>query len=121
MLQAVNNDSETSMQPDELEIRDGGASLRIVWRSGQVSDLSAEVLWNDCPSAQARRRRLDGRLNAIPPGLTVRSVEPVGRYGVNIIFSDGNDRGVYPWAMLSALATRPKMDDFIVPAKASAA
>jgi len=27
-------------------------------------------------------------------------VEPVGQYAVQLLFSDGHDRGIYPWSLL---------------------
>lgn len=46
--------------------------------------------------------------------LKIVRVEPIGRYGVNIAFSDGHDRGIYPWVFLENLASRPAVDDFII-------
>lgn len=109
------------MQPEAFEIRENGAFLRIRWNSSRVSDVAAAMLWDNCPSAQAKRRRLDGRAGAAPSGLTIQRIEPIGRYGLNIAFSDGNDRGIYPWSMLAALAARPRMEDFIIAAHAGAA
>jgi DUF971 family protein len=109
------------MQAAEIEIGDGGGTLRITWANGQVCGVSAELLWSACPSARARRRRLDGRSDQCPRGLIVKRAEPVGHYGLNIAFSDGDDRGVFPWSMLASLAARPKAEDFIIPAEAGAA
>jgi prepilin-type processing-associated H-X9-DG protein len=33
----------------------------------------------------------------------IEHVSPMGCYGINIGFSDGHARGIYPWAYLSQL------------------
>ncbi len=38
----------------------------------------------------------------------------VGNYAINIAFSDGHDRGIYPWALLQEFAVRLKIQDFII-------
>ena len=32
-------------------------------------------------------------------------IEPVGAYALNLAFSDGHRRGIYPYEMLAALVT----------------
>ncbi len=75
--------------------------------------LPAELLWRECPSAQGRRRRMDEPSRPAPVGVSIMSVQPIGNYGVNIGFSDGHARGIFPWTFLIALADRPTMNDFI--------
>jgi DUF971 family protein len=104
------------MRPENFQAIGGGRELLITWRPGSESRIAAPLLWAECPSAQARRRRLDGRQGHPSPDLTIRSVTPIGHYAVNIAFSDGHDRGIYPWALLAALARRPTVEDFIGPA-----
>ncbi len=36
--------------------------------------------------------------------LTLADAPPVGHYAVQLRFSDGHDRGVYPWAYLRELS-----------------
>jgi DUF971 family protein len=47
---------------------------------------------------------IDGAARAASEELTIVDVKPVGTYAVNLFFSDGHDRGIYPWSMLRALA-----------------
>jgi DUF971 family protein len=37
------------------------------------------------------------------PGLRITEIHPVGAYGVQLVFSDGHDRGIYPWTYLREL------------------
>lgn len=92
--------------PERIEIRDGGRRLGIVWASGAAADLTAALLRAECRSAGARRARIDdaGRAARPPEDIRIVAVTPIGHYAVNIAFSDGQDRGIYPWGYLADLA-----------------
>jgi len=105
--------------PHDVTIEDGGAALRLAWGDGGSARIAASMLWSECPSAQGRRRRLDGRHINAPAGLKIVRAAPIGHYAINIAFSDGHARGVYPWSLLTALARRPALEDFIAPAAAA--
>jgi DUF971 family protein len=90
------------MTPDRLVIRDNGAELRIVWPDGHADDLSAALLRRESRSAGSRRAKIDNRFS-VPGDLRIESVDPVGTYAVTIAFSDGEDRGIYPWSYLARL------------------
>lgn len=38
------------------------------------------------------------------PAVELTHAEPVGAYAVRLIFSDGHDRGISPWALLHELS-----------------
>lgn len=95
----------------DLEIAEDGRAL-VVRADGHRRRLGADLLWSECPSAAGRVRRLRGHLET-PRALAIVSVREIGAYGVNIAFSDGHDRGIYPWGYLAALAQRPQLDDFL--------
>src|SRR5690242_2498698 len=103
------------MRPQDFQAIDGGRTLRIAWEVGGEGRIAAELLWAERPSAQARRRRLDDGSARPPSDLVIRRVTPIGNYAINIAFSDGHDRGVYPWALLAALAQRPNAEDSMRP------
>lgn len=109
-------DSDTPV-PKSCFIADDGRALHLVWDDGSHIMLDAELLWLTCPSAVGKRRRLDG-LNVLPVAAPLRLValQWMGRYAVNLTFSDGHDRGIYPWRFLVDLAKRPTVEEFITPA-----
>lgn len=51
---------------------------------------------------------MQGLLAPAAKDLSIEDVSAIGRYGINVAFSDGHDRGIYPWIMLRehALASR---------------
>lgn len=109
------------MRAADFQAIDDGRALRVAWAAGGEISIAAELLWAECPSAQGRRHRMDGRHLQAPAGLRVVRITPIGNYALNLAFSDGHDRGVYPWALLAELARRPTREDFITPASADAA
>lgn len=38
--------------------------------------------------------------------VTITDIQPVGRYAIKIVFSDGHDSGIYSWTTLLDYATR---------------
>ena len=54
--------------------------------------------------SDALRARIDGRQTDFSPELTIERVELVGAYALNLAFSDGENRGIYPWRLLRELA-----------------
>lgn len=95
------------------EILENGGKLAVAAGDGCRHVIDASLLWSECPSAQGRARRALGRNRVPPRGLLIRSVREIGLYGLNIAFSDGHDRGIYPWSYLETLARRRTVEDFL--------
>ena len=55
-------------------------------------------------------RRAGGAPNA-DPAVTLEWIAPVGVYGVQLTFSDGHDRGIYPWQLLQELGQPGKFTE----------
>jgi len=89
--------------PSAVHLTSDRRSLRVVWEDdGYV--LAASFLRAACRSSDALRAQIDGREAETPHDLTIERVELVGSYALNLAFSDGEDRGIYPWRFLRALA-----------------
>jgi DUF971 family protein len=65
--------------------------------------LSAERLRSACKCAHCTRARIDNRFPLAFPGIAIVGVTDLG-YGLNIAFSDGHWRGIYPKSYLLDLA-----------------
>ncbi|MDI4654893.1 gamma-butyrobetaine hydroxylase-like domain-containing protein [Xanthobacter autotrophicus] len=66
--------------------------------------LSAPALRAACRCAACVADRVRGTFSADFAGVTLTHVAPFGAHGLNLSFSDGHARGVYPFAYLAALA-----------------
>jgi len=92
------------VQPTNVELCDGSTALALTWPDCGTRLLEAETLRRASRAASEIRRRVDGIELVIPPGLYVSAVEPIGNYALRLSFSDGHDRGIYPWSYLRELA-----------------
>ncbi|MCG5236717.1 gamma-butyrobetaine hydroxylase-like domain-containing protein [Xanthobacter oligotrophicus] len=68
------------------------------------ASLSAPALRAACRCAACVADRARGKFSADFAGVTFTHVAPFGAHGLNLSFSDGHARGVYPFAYLAALA-----------------
>lgn len=77
-------------------------TLDIEWDDGQQQRLTHGLLRVRCQCADCK---VTPPQQALPGATALRLVEirPVGTYGAQLIFSDGHDRGIYPWAYLYKL------------------
>jgi DUF971 family protein len=76
------------------------------WLDGPSSELSAQILRQEARDAASVRARYDHGHFAVAEDLQITALEPVGGFGVNIHFSDGHDRGIYPFVYLKELSER---------------
>ena len=90
-------------RPD-FDVSDDLASLHLHRPDGPSVTLSAETIRSACKCAHCVRARFDDRFPSGFPGIAIVAVNDLG-YGLNIAFSDGHDRGIYPLGYLASLAT----------------
>ncbi|MDD1533270.1 MULTISPECIES: DUF971 domain-containing protein [unclassified Bradyrhizobium] len=81
------------------------AALLVRTTQDDTLRVSAETLRLSCKCAHCTRARFDGRFPETFPGIAITEVGDLG-YGLNISFSDGHDRGIYPKTYLLSLAGR---------------
>lgn len=98
------------MTPSGITVSADRASVRITWDDGSAGEFAAEftasALRDLCQSAGSKRLALQGLAVPAADTLRIADVSPVGRYGINIVFSDDHDRGIYPWSMLYEYARK---------------
>ena len=78
------------------------ASLAMTISDGSRVTLTAENLRLACKCAHCTRARFDGRFAERFPGIAIIEIGDLG-YGLNIAFSDGHNRGIYPKSYLLGL------------------
>lgn len=81
------------------------ATLLIRTTQDDALSLPAEQLRLFCKCAHCTRARFDGRFPERFPGVAITEIGDLG-YGLNIAFSDGHNRGIYPKSYLLSLAQR---------------
>lgn len=79
----------------------GAGVLQVQWPEGpQV--LGHVRLRGACPCAQCRAAKLNGAIAVVVDDVRLECVVPQG-YGLQLVFSDGHDRGIFPWGYLRSL------------------
>jgi DUF971 family protein len=97
---------EAKLVPIEIRLSDHRRSLVVVWEDASISRLGARCLRANSRASAALRAALDGAAIAIADDVEIREILPVGQYAINLIFSDGHDRGIYPWPFLRELSDK---------------
>jgi DUF971 family protein len=84
------------------QVRTG--TLDISWSDGKRQQFTHAFLRSQCQCTECKSLRLRGKTIDVPlPRLRIAEIHPVGAYGVQLVFNDGHDRGVYPWPYLREL------------------
>jgi DUF971 family protein len=103
MMTGLREAEHSSLTAIELFVPSARHVLCVTWADASTTQVSAARLRVECRSSRAIRARLDGIGDERSEDIRIEAVEPIGLYGVTIRFSDGHDRGIYPWALLRQL------------------
>jgi len=87
--------------PTAIDI--GPRHLTLQWDDGEAR-VATSLLRQSCRCTDCRRLEAQGGAVTLAPDLSVAGALPVGDYGVQLLFSDGHDRGIYPWSYLRELS-----------------
>jgi len=90
--------------PTDIALSEHLDRLDLTMAQGERLQLSAGRLRAACKCAHCLRARIDGVFPAQFDGIAITTVAPIGGYALNIGFSDGHARGIYPWAYLLQLS-----------------
>jgi len=78
--------------------------LRLSWPDGREQLLDHAELRRHCPCSQCRAFRLRGSAPLVDDRVRVIELNAQG-YGLQLVFSDGHQRGIYPWQYLAQLTS----------------
>ena len=88
--------------PSGLRNSLGEARLTLEWREGDSQEISHARLRGACPCSQCKAARLHGVIAVVDESVRLERIVLQG-YGVQLVFSDGHERGIYPWGYLREL------------------
>jgi DUF971 family protein len=93
--------NQPANSPAPLSIRNHQQERCVIvqWSKTETQRLSWVELRGACPCAGCRTNRLRGTIPLINADIEVTAINNM-IYGVQIIFSDGHDRGIFPWVYL---------------------
>ena len=88
--------------PFHIELDMHARTLALHWADGATQRIAHRLLRQVCPCAECKRQRLDGAAPVVPDDIAVLEILPAG-YGAQLRFSDGHERGIFPWSFLERL------------------
>lgn len=97
-------------EPAEYRLDDARRLLTIRWRDGHESHYPFDDLRRACPCAACRvAKKPQGGLTVLtgpvvtPGEVRITRIEPVGRYALTFLWSDGHSTGIYSFDLLRQL------------------
>jgi len=90
--------------------QDGPRTLTVDWSHGHEGRHDVRALRLACRCAECvdewtGQRRLEA--SRVPEDVVPRRIEPVGRYGIQVEWSDGHSTGIYTYETLAELCECP--------------
>lgn len=91
-------------QPEEVLFHQASGRLELRWDDGVQVQLASGHLREACKCAACENARRAGRPFVAAQATALTQLHPIGEFGLQLIFNDGHDRGIYPWPYLHALS-----------------
>ncbi|HEX3062500.1 MAG TPA: DUF971 domain-containing protein [Usitatibacter sp.] len=96
-----------SPRPTDITLHQQSGLFDIAFNDGRSFTLPVEYLRVFSPSAEVRGHGPGQEVLQVGKrNVGVKAVEPVGMYGVKLVFSDGHDTGIYSWDYLYELGVK---------------
>jgi len=94
-------------RPTEINLHQVSRVLDIAFEDGARFSLPVEYLRVYSPSAEVRGHGPGQEVLQVGKReVNVKAIDPVGTYGVKLVFTDGHDTGIYSWEYLYDLGKR---------------
>ena len=89
---------------EELVASEDCEALKVAWATGEETMLPASLLRREARDAWSIREKIDTGEIHIMPGIKITALVQVGREGVNVHFSDGHEKAIFPFCYLRELS-----------------
>lgn len=97
--------SQSIVQPPEEVVHHRGRNaLELRWGDGLVSRHTVLSLRAACACSSCTQARRRGQSLQVDAAVTLAEIRPMGGSGLQLVFSDGHQRGLFPWRYLRELA-----------------
>ena len=91
--------------PRALRLHAGSRALHVEWSDGTTDALPFRLLRERCLCAHCRSTRKKGGSVEADETVAVTEALPCGSTAVQLVFSDGHSRGIFPFSYLRELAS----------------
>ena len=95
---------EANLVPSGVVWHEASGQLELSWVNGRRAKFTAPTLREACKCATCENRRRAGHPPVAPVDTALAGLHPIGDMGLQLVFSDGHDRGIYPWPYLHQLS-----------------
>ncbi|TXK64849.1 gamma-butyrobetaine hydroxylase-like domain-containing protein [Alkalisalibacterium limincola] len=94
-------------RPTDITLHRASHRLEVAFDDGSRFELPCEYLRVESPSAEVQGHGPGQKvLVAGKRDVNINAIEPVGQYGVKLVFDDGHDSGIFSWTTLHELGTQ---------------
>jgi DUF971 family protein len=100
---SANAKQQTILAPQKIHLHRRERMLEVSWPDGRVHRISCLALRAACACSSCTQALRSGRLALYDADITLAKVEVFGASALQLFFSDGHSRGLYPWAYLRKL------------------
>ncbi|MFT6905515.1 MAG: DUF971 family protein [Oleiphilaceae bacterium] len=94
---------DSIVPPTNVAFKKGEADVTVTWKNGALSTISGHELRRYCACSECRARKVVG-ISLINVSSELAEVSLMGRNALHVKFSDGHERGIYPWPYLYAIS-----------------
>lgn len=110
--------TDAALRPLDIKVKRAEQALHIRWADGSEVVYSADLLRRNCPCATCRSQPPKPADRLTLPILGDKSTQPktlvgaslVGRYAIQLAWSDGHDTGIYDFRYLRTLEAESASD-----------
>lgn len=96
--QALATTGQSSLEPEKINVYEGSDRFQVLWKDGSNTECDAFSLRFNCPCANCVDETTGVRMikaENIATNIKFENIRPVGRYGIQIHFSDGHNTGIF--------------------------
>ncbi|MGO9133380.1 MAG: DUF971 domain-containing protein [Methylovirgula sp.] len=83
--------------PNEVRVFRDARRLELEWADGTVRRYGFAELRRQCRCADCTARRRAGLAIGVQDDIEIVGVNPMGTGALQFVFSDGHERGIFPW------------------------
>ena len=91
---------DDAVAPESIAL--SAQALRVCWPDGEVA-YPAATLRARCRCAPCQAARLRGSPVQVDADVRLVDAHAIGHYALQLVFSDGHERGIFPWGYLREL------------------
>lgn len=101
--EALAQNSTATEPPSQIRLRRQQKVVEITWPDGLESRLSCLTLRKSCACSGCSNARQKGAISLIDADIGIDNLNMHGVSAMQFHFSDGHNRGLYPWSYLRQL------------------